>query len=205
VAFEGEPRRILARISGRAPLRLFPDAFMADPAVPPAEVAGLLGYQSEVHELFELTAVTLGYYEASAGFVNPRIPPYSGAPIYIASDEMLAGVLSRKRPGELGAAHIGSLLSRERDAVPIALEVRRFTSTHLAIIASTGSGKSYLAAAIVEELMMPNNRASVLIIDPHGEYDTLAEMQGLPEFTAAGYTPRVKIVRPADIHVRVST
>ncbi len=60
VPFEGQPRRILARISQRVPLRLFPDSFMSDPAVPPAEVAGLLGYESDGHELFELTAGTLG-------------------------------------------------------------------------------------------------------------------------------------------------
>ena len=58
--------------------------------------------------------------------------------------------------------HIGSLLSRGEGAVPIALDAASFTSTHLAIIASTGSGKSYLAGVILEELMRPCNRAAVL-------------------------------------------
>jgi hypothetical protein len=66
--------------------------------------------------------------------------------------------------------------SCSRCAVKVALDVKGFTSTHLAIIASTGSGKSYLAGVLLEELMMPHNRASVLIIDPHGEYGTLQEM-----------------------------
>lgn len=69
--------------------------------------------------------------------------------------------------------------------MPVALDVKGFTSTHLAIIASTGSGKSYLAGVLLEELMMPHNRAAVLIVDPHGEYGTLQELQNHPAFREA--------------------
>ena len=83
---------------------------------------------------------------------------------------------------------------------------RGFTSTHLAIIASTGAGKSYLAGVILEELMRPHNRAAVLVIDPHAEYDTLVEMQGHPAFAGRRLSPpRVRIMRPTDIKVRVSS
>jgi len=89
--------------------------------------------------------------------------------------------------------------------VPIALDVRGFTSTHLAIIASTGSGKSYLAGVLLEELMMPYNRAAVLIIDPHGEYNTLQQMQNLPAFRDGNYRPEVRIFQPDRIRVRIDT
>ena len=46
-------------------------------------------------------------------------------------------ILSRKRRGQPGSATIGSLLTREPDAVPIVLSVKDLVSTHLAIIAST--------------------------------------------------------------------
>ena len=85
--------------------------------------------------------------------------------------------------------------------MPVALDVRGFTSTHLAIIASTGSGKSYLAGVLLEELMMPHNRAAVLIVDPHGEYSTLQEMPNLPAFSEGNYRPRVRIVTPDTIRV----
>ena len=202
---DGETRAILGRVTGRVPLRLYPDTFMADPTIPPEDVAGLLGYEENAHELFEITATILGYYDPALGFVNPRIPPRSGAPIYIASDELLAGVLCRQRPEELGAIHIGSLLSRPKGSVPVVLDARGFTSTHLAIIASTGSGKSYLAGVILEELMHPKNRACVLVVDPHGEYDTLLDIQNHPAFREEGYEARVKVVRPDDIKVRVSS
>lgn len=202
---EGQRRQIFGRVSSRVPLRLFPDTFMADPAIPPQAVAELLGFEQGVHELFQITATILGYFDPTMGFVNPRVPPRSGAPIYIVPDEVLAEVLCRCKPGELGSVHIGSLLSRPGANVPIVLDARGFTSTHLAIIASTGAGKSYLAGVILEELMRPYNRAAVLVIDPHAEYDTLAEMPNHPDFSQGDYRPEVRIVRPKDIKVRVSS
>src|SRR3989338_8707472 len=43
---------------------------------------------------------------------------------------------------------------------------------HLAILAKTGAGKSYLTAVIIEEIL--ENKYPVLIIDPHGEYSSLS-------------------------------
>lgn len=199
-------RQILGRITGRESVRLLPDTFMADPSVPPDEVAALLGYDSSATELFELTVTVLGYYnDFLKDFTNPRVPPQGGAPIFIAEDELLTAVLSDENRGELGSAHIGDLISRAPGAVPVALNVRGFTSTHLAIIASTGSGKSYLASVLLEELMMPYNRAAVLIIDPHGEYDTLQQIQNLETFQEGVYKPKVRIFRPDDLRVRISS
>lgn len=203
---EGEERPIVGRVTGRESIRLLPDSFMADPNVSPQEIATLVGYQSTANELFQITVTVLGYYSSTLHeFINPRVPPAGGSPVYIASDEMLTEVLSEQHVGEVGSAYLGSLLSRPVDAVPVALDVRGFTSTHLAIIASTGSGKSYLAGVLLEELMMPHNRAASLIIDPHGEYNTLQEMQNLPDFREGNYKPKVRIFRPETIRVRIDT
>ena len=203
---DGRERQILGRITDRAAVKLFPDAFMSDPSVPPHTVAAMLGYESEATELFELTVTVLGYYdERLQDFTNPRVPPQGGAPVFIAADETLAELLSRGRRGELGSAYIGDLLSRDPGAVPVALDVRGFTSTHLAIIASTGSGKSYLAGVLLEELLMPYNRAAVLVIDPHGEYDTMQQVQNMESFCDLGYSPKVRIFRPQDLRVRISS
>jgi DNA helicase HerA-like ATPase len=203
---EGKLRQILGRVTRRVPLRLYPDTFMADPSVPPAEIAAMLGFREQHHELSEVTVVVMGYYQPELGdFVNPRVPPESGSPIYIAEDALLAQVLSKKQSGEVGSAYIGWLLSRDPGAVPVHLDVRSITSTHLAIIAGTGAGKSYLAAVLIEELMKPYNQACVLIVDPHGEYGTLMEMMGRPEFCTADYQPEVYVVRPDQIRVRISS
>ncbi|NLX44097.1 MAG: ATP-binding protein, partial [Chloroflexi bacterium] len=182
-----------------------PDSFLSDPSVSPDTVATALGYDQEPHELFEITVEILGYFDAVMGFVNPRVPPPSGTPIYIATNEQLSAVLCRLQPGQVGSAHIGSLLSRPAGSVPIVLDARGFTSTHMAIIASTGSGKSYLAGVLLEELMQPHNRAAVLVIDPHAEYDTLTEMEAHPAFQQGSYKPRVRILRPNEIKVRINS
>ncbi|HEX9057795.1 MAG TPA: ATP-binding protein [Ktedonobacterales bacterium] len=176
-------RRVLGRILRRVPVQLYPDTFLSEPEVPPSDVAALVGYDERANDLFELHVAIMGYYEpALSTFVNPWIPPQSGTPIFLADDDLLAGVLGRKHSGEVGSATVGSLLTRPEGAVPVVLDVKELVSTHLAIIASTGAGKSYLASVVIEELMRPNNRAAVLIVDPHGEYGTLQELANHAEF-----------------------
>ena len=203
---DDEMRHVLGRITGRRPVRLFPDGFLADPSVPPTDVAAMIGYEGQDHELFEISVSVLGYYHETLGdFVNPRIPPRIGHPIYVADEAFLGRVLSKRQIEQTGAAHIGSLLSRPIGQVGIAVDLREITSTHLAIIASTGSGKSYLAGVLTEELMAPKNRAAMLIVDPHGEYDTLSELEWDDAFAEGVYRPRVEVIRPDNVKVRISS
>jgi hypothetical protein len=97
-------------------------------------------------------------------------------------------------------------LTRGTGEVPIVLSIKDVVSTHLAILASTGSGKSYTAGVLVEELMMPHNRGAVLIVDPHGEYHTLCAIEEAAQFhDAGGYHPEVKIFTHDRIKVRFSS
>src|SRR5947209_15130020 len=205
-------RRVLGRILKRVPLKLYPDTFLAEPDIAPSQVAAMVGYDSRANELFELHVAIMGYYESATGsFINPWIPPQSGKQIFLADDEMLSNILSRKRTGQDGSATIGSLLTRAHDAVPIVLSVKDIVSTHMAIIASTGAGKSYLASVIIEELMQPYNKACVLILDPHGEYNTLGEIANAAQFTqesngrGSGYQAQVKVYKPEQVKVRISS
>lgn len=201
---EGQ-RPVLGRIVQRSPVRLFPDSFMASPDVPPADVAAALGYLDEEDELFEVTVQVMGHFEpALQSFVNPRILPRSGDPVYLVPSEMLSGVLSKRCVHSPGSAHVGWLLSRGQDDVPVVLDVNEFASTHLSIIAGTGSGKSYLAGVTIEELMKPYNKACVLVADPHGEYETLLDMANAAPFAENGYRPKVSIRKPGQVKVRVS-
>jgi DNA helicase HerA-like ATPase len=200
-------RRIIGTIKTRRLVRNLPDNFLADPATPPAEIAAMIGLDDPSPEIYEITVETIGYFSRTLkDFVNPRVPPFPGDRIYLASSDTLAEMLSPRRAEESGSARIGSLLTREPDEVPIVLSVKDVVSTHLAILASTGSGKSYTAGVLIEELMRPYNRASVLIVDPHGEYHTMSSIQGDAAFKAAdGYAPDVKIFSPEKIKVRFST
>ena len=202
-----ETRQILGTINTRKLVRNLPDAFLADPGTTPSSVSSLIGLDSDALEIYEITVETIGYFSrALQDFVNPRIPPNPGDPIFLASSETLSQTLSSKKTSDTGSAHIGSLLTREPGDVPIVLAVKDVVSTHLAILASTGAGKSYTAGVLVEELMSPFNRASVLIVDPHGEYHTMSSIQGNDVFKGSdGYQPEVKIFTPDKIRVRFST
>lgn len=206
-AADGAQREVIGRVTQRRPTRLYPDEFSADPTVPPARVASALGYDSPEVELFEVTVDLLGYFdEGLKTFVNPRIPPREGWPIYLVPDDTLARVLNPRSQGSVGSAHVGHLLSRPGGRVPIVLSIKELVSTHLAIIASTGAGKSYLAGVVIEELMKPANRACLLIVDPHGEYHTLDQMHAMPEFAGPdGYHPTVKVITPEQVYVKAAS
>lgn len=206
----GGQRKILGRIARREPVKLFPDSFLADPGVSPDVLARAVGYSAAERDLFQLTVGVLGYYDHAFGaFINPRVAPSSGSGIYLAEDELLRATLSKKAPGQPGSARIGSLLSRPDGEVPVVLDVREFTSTHMAIIASTGSGKSYLAGVLIEELMSAANKACVLVVDPHGEYGTLKDLPNTPELadpaSLSNYRPAARVLRPDHIRVKLST
>jgi hypothetical protein len=208
----GVARRVLGRITERRSVQQYPDTFLAEPSVPPAEIAALIGFDRSANDLFELRVDIMGYYDAQLGaFINPWIPPQSGKPIYLADDALLATVLSKCKPGAVGSAHLGDLLTRAAGAVPIVIDVKELVSTHLAIIASTGAGKSYLAGVIIEELMAHYNRAAVLIIDPHGEYSTLEALRNtdaLAQIAPNGaeiYRPSARVYKHDQVKVRLST
>ncbi|QFZ91462.2 ATP-binding protein [Synechococcus elongatus] len=196
---------ILGKISGRRLIEHLPDRIFADVETSPEAIAALIGFTYDHPELYEVTVEVIGYFQPGLGFINPRRAPDPGARVYLAEDQRLQQVLNRRHSDDVGAAHVGSLLLRDRDAVPIILDVKELVSTHMAILAGTGSGKSYTAGVLIEELLRPQNRAAVLIFDPHGEYGTLEGLRGNPIFEADGYRPTVKVLTPEDIRIRISS
>ncbi len=204
VNIDAQEREVLARVNERQPLRLYPNGFLADPDLSPDFLASSLGYNGERSELFKITVEVLGYFDPELrDFINPRVTPRIGSQVRLASDEFLATVLNRRKVGSIGGAHIGSLLSRSKGRVPVVLDLEAICSTHLAIIASTGAGKSYLAGVLIEEMLSSYNRAALLVIDPHGEYDTLTEMHSL--LKQADYSPEVSIYRPGEVKIRIGS
>lgn len=199
-------KRIFGTIKEQRLIRSLPDSFLADAGTAPSTVAAMIGVETEP-EIYEISVETIGFYSERLGdFVNPRIQPKVGDAVRLAASDDLSSTLSPRSVGETGSAHIGSLLTREEGEVPVVMSVKDVVSTHLAILASTGSGKSYTAGVLIEELMRPYNRAAVLIVDPHGEYQTLSSIQGDQLFAADdGYKPEVRIFTPDRIRVRFSS
>lgn len=205
---EEQEKKIFARVTGREQQRGFPDQFMADPGVSPNAVARKLGISTDGVDLYNITATVIGYYDEQLNdFTNPRIVPEPGTEISLASDSDLEDYLTEAEPEE-GSAFIGDLIHRPPERTKIHLPIDAFTSTHLSVLASTGSGKSYTASVLVEEMMQPDSRAAILILDPHGEYGSLDDMEEdelSDKFRGDdGYSPEVQIKRPDDIQIRIS-
>ena len=60
-----------------------------------------------------------------------------------------------------------------RESVEVRLDANRLVSRHFAVLAVTGAGKSNTIAVLTKELVSKVN-ATVVILDPHGEYRTLS-------------------------------
>jgi DNA helicase HerA-like ATPase len=181
-------------------LEVYPSQFLADPSQEASGIAEFVGMDVEDYGLLKTAARVVGYFDGEMGeFINPLTLPMGGVRVYLADDEVL-GWISKARVGEPGSADIGTVFGRDTRVV---LSVRDLVSRHLSVIAATGAGKSYALGVILEERMGPLNRASVLVLDPHGEYHSLSEMQNMPEFSADGYRPRVRIITPDRIKVRI--
>ena len=214
VPVDGENRSVFARVTNRELIRGLPEGFLADPDVGPETVAATIGVPNGDTELYRLTATVIGYYNTPmTTFANPRQLPDPGTPLSIAPDQQLETVLPNLGSKTIetdvaalpGVAHIGWLLNRQQEATNIHVPIKEFVSTHLAILASTGSGKSYTASVLIEEMMRPSTRASLLVFDPHGEYETLSEIQSEAEFQSEdGYEPDVVFFNPDRLRIRIS-
>jgi DNA helicase HerA-like ATPase len=214
VSVDGTEEAVIARVSNREQARGLPETFMSDPSVAPESIAATLGVPTDDIDLYRITATVIGFYDTEMStFSNPRQLPQPGTPLRPAHADQLETVLPNLGTEsdqvdiqELeGLANIGWLLNRPAETVNVRIPIDEFASTHLAILASTGSGKSYAASVLIEEMMQPDSRAALLVFDPHGEYDTLAEMQSGEQFRGEdGYEPDVDYFDPDRLRVRIS-
>lgn len=107
-------------------------------------------------------ARVLGYLDSEGRVLQPRRAVAPGKQVYIAPKTLLEKFYSFPDDERL---HVGHLITRPD--VPVHLSVRGFRR-HLAIIAQTGAGKSYLAGVLMEELLRKG--ATILVLDPHSDY-----------------------------------
>jgi DNA helicase HerA-like ATPase len=130
------------------------------------------------------TADVLGYLTPDGGVRLPRHAPLPGQPVYLASDEFLRNFFSKDV--EYGIT-IGNLINREGVEVKLNPNGLR---RHLAIIAQTGAGKSYLAGLLLENLLKLG--ATILVFDPNSDY---VMMRLTPEGKRTSFSDSVKVYR----------
>lgn len=107
-------------------------------------------------------AKVLGFLTESGELQLPKRAVAPGKPVYIAPTELLAKFYSYPKEE---AIQVGSLITRSE--VPVFLSIKGFRR-HLALIAQTGSGKTYLAGILADELLAKGG--TVVMLDPHADY-----------------------------------
>jgi DNA helicase HerA-like ATPase len=115
------------------------------------------------------TIELIGYKDPATGEIRlPRRPLDPGSRVYGVDFEFLRRFYQFS---EETSIHIGNLVGYEQGAntVPIYLDVNTLATEHLAVLAMTGSGKSYTVGRIIERLVAQMN-GTVVVFDPHGEY-----------------------------------
>ncbi|AIY91197.1 helicase HerA domain-containing protein [Geoglobus acetivorans] len=114
-------------------------------------------------EIYVGKAVVIGKRENGV-LKAPRTPFVPGEKVFIAEEEIVSEVLGMSSDG----AYLGLLGDT---SIKVKLDVNSLVQKHVCILAKTGSGKSYTAGVIIEELI--EKGVPLLIIDPHGEYASL--------------------------------
>lgn len=128
--------------------------------LPGAEVTG-----EHVYATIDL----VGYKDAITNQIKiPRRPLDPGSKVETVDYQFLSDFYEFNEQNSL---HIGNLVGYEHgeNTVPVYLDVNKLVTEHMAILAMTGSGKSYTVGRIIERLVALNN-GTVVVFDPHGEY-----------------------------------
>jgi len=119
------------------------------------------------------TANILGYLDKSGNVFYPRSAALPGQEVFVAPQEMLENFFTKNIDS---GVQIGGLITREE--VKVSIDPNGFRR-HLAIIAQTGAGKSYLVGVILESLLPLG--ATIIVFDPNSDYVMMrADKTGQP-------------------------
>lgn len=154
----------------------------------------ILGLNYAIPTQLIAEARVLGYLDKCNNIQFPRSVALPGSPVFLASDSLLQRFFSH---GKNNSIEIGTLLYRPN--VKVTLDPNGLRR-HLAIIAQTGAGKSYLTGLLIEKLVKLG--ATILVFDPNSDYVLLRRKRNLREFSSIA--ENVTIYRIPEIPTRFS-
>ncbi|MFP4045538.1 MAG: ATP-binding protein [Candidatus Aenigmatarchaeota archaeon] len=143
-------------------------------------------------EYWMAEAQSLGVYYDDR-IQRATFPPSPGTDVYLADSEILSPFLGLDQEQGLEVGKVG------HHDIPVNLALTRLFQKHLAILALSGAGKSYLTSVLIEELLDRDEEAgqiAPIIIDTHGEYIGFAEDEN--------YHDKVNVIRGKDYKIGVS-
>ncbi|MFH1456423.1 MAG: ATP-binding protein [archaeon] len=109
----------------------------------------------------------IGYRNKENRLCGLKFPLEPNSEVLKADDEFVKVILGLEEKNNY--AYFGSL--EGRDDLKVYLDLNKLLTKHVAVLAKSGSGKSYNVGVILEELL--ERKVPMVIIDPHGEYSTL--------------------------------
>lgn len=130
------------------------------------------------------TETSNGHIEASASVIGsyPDLPLRQGTEVKKADESLVLETLSLPSDG----VQIGTL---RNFGTPLYLSVQKLMEKQVGVFGRTGSGKSYTAGVLAEEML--EHEQPMVIVDPHGEY---ASLKLTPDGAASDY----RVVEYAD-------
>ncbi|MBI4393206.1 MAG: ATP-binding protein [Euryarchaeota archaeon] len=121
----------------------------------------------DVSDKLSANAIVLGYRDARSILRSPHSPFKAGERVLRADADLIRSVLGL---ADDDGAYIGFLAGHD---IPVRLDINALVQKHVCVLAKTGAGKSYVVGVILEELL--KKQVPIVVIDPHGEYSSLAE------------------------------
>lgn len=195
VEFDTDEGRAVARVTN---VRKTNDYFMR-----PGDVSEYTKDGGQIEDHFPTTeweylvaeGRILGVYASDENNLvkRPSFPPSPGTTVHHADTDRLSHFLGVDPDG----IHIGDVKFQGLDA---SLNLTKLYQKHLAILAQSGAGKSYLASVMLEELLdrdAEDGQLATVAIDPHGEYAGFAQ--------DSQYMDRVRVYDDNDISIGVSS
>ncbi|HRT02680.1 MAG TPA: ATP-binding protein [Candidatus Diapherotrites archaeon] len=148
-------------------------------------------------EFLQAVVKPLGVFSQNNMFSKVTLPVSPGDRVYVAEPDVLSKFLHFKENG----LNLGML---EFPKLDVKFDLDRLLQKHLAILAQSGAGKSYLTSVILEELLdrpKEQGRIAAVLIDVHGEYSHFSEPLGNKDKEHVDYSSKTRKINCADIKI----
>ncbi len=133
----------------------------------------------------------VGYKDKEGKIKKIKIPFEPGSEVFLAENKFIGEVIKLEESDS--GAYIGKLDGRD---INIYLDLKKLLTKHVAILAKSGSGKSYTVGVLLEEIIA--KKVPLLIIDPHGEYSSMRlennHLDEIKHMSAFGIKPEKFII-----------
>lgn len=145
-------------------------SFIFDHEKPKEWQIGALITRLKGKDILTAKAKVLGYFDG--GKLKPPLNPISvGIPVMLAKAEDMSQIFAR-------GVKIGKVPNTDID---ICLNVEEVKTKHMAVLGTTGSGKSYFVKLFITRIADSLNK--IFVLDPHGEYSNhLKELFNFDDF-----------------------